>query len=54
MGCSGFALTFVASMPDQKGCLPLAVHARDHGEHGRCLTLFMHGLEEWVLASQNG
>ena len=39
---------------DQKGHLPLATHARDHGEHGLCPTLFMHGLEEWVLASQNG
>ena len=33
--------------PDQKGCLPLAAYARDHGEHGWCPTLFMHGLEEW-------
>ena len=39
---------------DQKGRLSLAVYARDHGEHGGCPTLFMHGLEEWVLASQNG
>ena len=40
--------------PDLKGCLPLAAYARDHGEHGWCATLFVHGLEEWVLASQNG
>ena len=38
----------------KKGCLSLAAYARDHGENGGCPTLFMHGLEEWVLASQNG
>ena len=37
--------------PDQEGCLSLAAHARDHGKHGWCPALFVHGLEEWVLAS---
>ena len=39
---------------NQKGCLSLASYARDHGKHGWCLTLLLHGLEEWVLASQDG
>ena len=40
--------------PDQEGCLSLASHARDHGKHGWHLALFLLGLEEWVLAGQNG
>ena len=31
-----------------------ASDAGDHGEHGRHLTLFLYGLEEWVLAGQDG
>ena len=37
--------------PDKEGHLPPAAHARDHGKHGWCPTLLLHGLEEWVLAS---
>ena len=39
---------------NQKGGLPLASYARDHGKHGWCQTLLLHGLEEWVLAGQDG
>ena len=40
--------------PNQEGCLSPALYAGDHGEHGGHLTLFLYGLEEWVLAGQNG
>ena len=40
--------------PNQEGCLSPAPNAGDHGEHGGHLTLFLHRLEEWVLAGQDG
>ena len=39
---------------DQKGCLSPATYAGNHGKHGGCPTLLLHGPEEWVLASSDG
>ena len=38
----------------KKDAYPLPCMQENHGEHGGHLTLFLYGLEEWVLASQDG
>ena len=55
MGRSGFASTFAASMPrTKKDTYPLP-HMQETMESMVGTRHFsVHGLEEWVLASQNG
>ena len=38
---------------DQEGFIPPALDARNHGEHGRCPVLLLHGPEEWFLVGED-
>ena len=56
MGHSGFASTSIASMPESKKMpTPCLICKRPSMDTSQTLqTLLLHGLEEWVLAGQDG